>query len=90
MIDKGTLQKYDQHIFKKLWVKYQGHILKATVSQNDIRMHSQESDPMGNSLQKHEFVSRARSLVFSYVRSETKGSRFNFGCYLCTEVSSLH
>ena len=32
---------------------------------------------------------RARSLVVSDLRSETKGSRFKSGCQLCTEVSSL-
>ena len=31
----------------------------------------------------------ARSLVVSDLRSETKGSRFEFGCYLYAEVSSL-
>ena len=30
-----------------------------------------------------------RSLVVSDLRSETKGSRFESGCYLCAEVSSL-
>ena len=28
-------------------------------------------------------------LVVSDLRSETKGSRFDSGCYLCAEVSSL-
>ena len=32
---------------------------------------------------------RARSLVVSDLRSETKGSRFESGCQLCAEVSSL-
>ena len=32
---------------------------------------------------------RARGLVISDLRSETKGSRFESGCYLCAEVSSL-
>ena len=32
---------------------------------------------------------RACSLVVSDLRSETKGSRFESGCYLCAEVSSL-
>ena len=32
---------------------------------------------------------RARSLVVSDLRGETKGSRFESGCYLFTEVSSL-
>ena len=32
---------------------------------------------------------RAYSLVVSDSRSETKGSRFEYGCYLCAEVSSL-
>ena len=31
----------------------------------------------------------ARSLVVSDLRSETKGSRFESGCQLCVEVSSL-
>ena len=31
----------------------------------------------------------ARSLVVSDLRSETKGSRFESGCQLCAEVSSL-
>ena len=31
---------------------------------------------------------RARSLVISDLRSETKGSRFGSGCQLCAEVSS--
>ena len=31
----------------------------------------------------------ARSLVVSNLRSETKGSRFESGCQLCAEVSSL-
>ena len=30
---------------------------------------------------------RARSLVVSDLRSETKGSRFESGCQLCAEVS---
>ena len=30
-----------------------------------------------------------RSLVVSDLRSETKGSRFQFGCNLCAEVLSL-
>ena len=33
-------------------------------------------------------VQRAHSLVVSDLRSETKGSRFEFGCWLCAEVSS--
>ena len=32
---------------------------------------------------------RVRSLVVSDLRSETKGSRFESGCYLCAEVSCL-
>ena len=32
---------------------------------------------------------RARSLVVSDLRSETKGSRFESGCQLCAEVSCL-
>ena len=32
---------------------------------------------------------RARSLVVSDLRSVTKGSRFESGCQLCAEVSSL-
>ena len=32
---------------------------------------------------------RAHSLVVSNFRSKTKGSWFESGCYLCTEVSSL-
>ena len=35
------------------------------------------------------YINRARSLVVSDLRSETKGSRFEFGCQLCVEVSSL-
>ena len=31
----------------------------------------------------------ARSLVFSVLRSEIKGSRFESGCYLCAEINSL-
>ena len=34
-------------------------------------------------------VSRARSLAVSDLRLETKDSRFESGCYLCAEVSSL-
>ena len=34
-------------------------------------------------------LTRARSLVVSDLRSETKGSRFEPGCKLCAEVSSL-
>ena len=30
-----------------------------------------------------------KSLVVSDLRSETKGSRFESGCWLCAEVSSL-
>ena len=29
--------------------------LRATVFQNDIKMHLRESDPMGNPLQHHQF-----------------------------------
>ena len=32
---------------------------------------------------------RARSLAVSDLRSETKGSRFESGCELCADVSSL-
>ena len=32
----------------------------------------------------------AHSLVVRDLCSETKGSRFEFGCYLCAEVSSPH
>ena len=32
---------------------------------------------------------RVRSLVVSDLRSETKGSLFESGCYLCAEMSSL-
>ena len=32
---------------------------------------------------------RARSLVDNNLRSETIGSRFESGCYVCIEVSSL-
>ena len=46
MIEKGTLQKYHQHNFERLRVKYQ----------NDIKVHSQELDPIGNLLQHHQFV----------------------------------
>ena len=35
------------------------------------------------------YVKRARSLVVSDLRSETKGSRFESGCQLCAEVNSL-
>ena len=35
------------------------------------------------------FQRLARSLVVSDLRSETKGSRFESGCYLYEEVSSL-
>ena len=34
-------------------------------------------------------TNRAHSLVVSSLRSVTKGSRFEFGCCLCAEVSSL-
>ena len=34
-------------------------------------------------------IIRARSLVVSDLRSETKGSRFESGCQLCAEVNSL-
>ena len=36
-----------------------------------------------------QIINRARSLVVSDLRSETKGSRFEFGCHLCAEVSFL-
>ena len=35
------------------------------------------------------FSLRAPNLVVSDLCSEAKGSRFNSGCYLCAEVSSL-
>ena len=41
--DKGTLQKYNEDISKRPLIKYQGHILRASVFQNDIKMHLQES-----------------------------------------------
>ena len=46
---------------------------------------------MQKQIEKIFFVSeiRARSLVVSDLRSETKGSRFESGCQLCAEVSSL-
>ena len=34
-------------------------------------------------------IVRARSSVVSDLRSETKGSRFEAGCCLCAEISSL-
>ena len=34
-------------------------------------------------------IARVRSLVVSDLRLETKGSRFESGCQLCAEVSSL-
>ena len=34
-------------------------------------------------------IRRVHSLVVSDLRSETKGSRFESGCRLCAEVSSL-
>ena len=36
-----------------------------------------------------EVFLKARSLVVGDLRSETKGSRFESGCWLCAEVSSL-
>ena len=41
--------------------------------------------------QKLNFVmaNRARSLVVSDLCTETKGSQFESGCYVCAEVSSL-
>ena len=41
------------------------------------------------STRARSLVVRARSLVVSDLRSETKGSRFESGCQLCAEVSSL-
>ena len=41
--DKGTLQKYNEDISKRPFIKYQGHILRASVFQNDMKMHLQES-----------------------------------------------
>ena len=43
-------------MFQIFWINYQEHILRATVFQNDTKMHSQESEPMGNPLQHHQFV----------------------------------
>ena len=39
------------------------------------------------SLSSFIFIFRARSLVASNLRLETKSSRFGSGCYLCAEVS---
>ena len=41
--DKGTLQKYNEDISKRPFIKYQMHILRASVFQNDMKMHLQES-----------------------------------------------
>ena len=53
----------------------------------------------GDNMVRIEFIIRlgtvetnavpARSLVVSDLRSKTKGSRFESGCQLCAEVSSL-
>ena len=40
-------------------------------------------------LSKRKCSLRARSLVVSDLRSETKGSQLESGCQLCAEVSSL-
>ena len=42
-----------------------------------------------NSTKLEGFFLRARSLVVSDLRSETKGSRFEPGYQLCAEVTSL-
>ena len=41
------------------------------------------------SLTKNTFTLSARSLVVSDLRLETKGSRFNSGCFLGAEMSPL-
>ena len=43
----------------------------------------------GIKFRKKSLVKRARSLVVSDLRSETKASRFKSGCQLCAEVNSL-
>ena len=52
VIDKGALKKISTYLLKTLG----GHILTAIVLRNDIKMHLQESDRMGNPLQHHQFV----------------------------------
>ena len=42
-----------------------------------------------HNIQARSLVVRARSLVISDLRSETKGSQFESGCQLCAEVSCL-
>ena len=44
---------------------------------------------LNNVICAHQEHRTARSLVVSDLRSETKGSRFESGCYLCAEMSSL-
>ena len=58
-----------------------GLVLGKDDHQEDSRIKFMHRDGM------HEF--RARTLVVSDLRSETKGSRFESGCQLCAEVSSL-
>ena len=49
----------------------------------------QLSSFLGAQLSTYSLVGVARSSVVSDLRSETKGSRLESGCYLCAEVSSL-
>ena len=63
---KGT--KFHQHIFESLWVKYQRNILRATVFQNGIKMHWQESDTMGThcntiSLSLHDLIKDEKRFI---------------------------
>ena len=58
-----------------------------TISNGSFRFLSSSLDSLVKNIGKDNL--RACSLAVSNLRSETKGSRFESGCYLCTEVSSL-
>ena len=93
----NSIYVHGSHVFKILYAQYlfavHRHVFFACV-------HDRYDVANSNLLQTFKFVTikfktmlleflYLRSLVVSDLRSETKGSRFQFGCNLCAEVLSL-
>ena len=71
---------------------YQNIKIKGAIrpSLNSVTNEEIRPDWVKIALGQFRFIEHLCSLVVSDLRSETIGSRFNFGCYLRVEVSSLH
>ena len=69
------------------WTKHQEKVSDALDSNKNVETTC--NSKLKFMERKNLFIKRARSLLVSDLRSETKGSRFESGCWLYAEVSSL-